>query len=544
MGEIYQPPAPRLNEALLTLDRAGCYGCHAVPALERAPKRGPDLRHLRQKLSPEWVRAWLADPRRVKPAAWMPRFWRNAGRSTEDNAAIAAVTEFLFAQNQAETQIATPVQGQADVGKALVESVGCLGCHVVGAAERGDVSLRRTFGQVLDGIGNKTTRGWLAAWVRDPAAMHPDTRMPRLRLSATESADVAAYLATLTTAVPDELAVPEADDVYRQTVRRYGAPAALTALADASAGRELRALTGRVVIEAVGCVNCHDIDGLERSRTSRVPISSRRIWREADARAIHARSSVPEGARDLSMPALAPDYALGEAEGARLALALSVIAGPASAGSAAVTGRENRLRAAGRTLIQQRNCVGCHVVEGVGGDLVALVREPALGPPLLTVEGGRVQPDWLRRFLNEPKTIRPWLSVRMPTFGLYDSEIERIGDYFRLIAPENPPLEPSTAETKAAGQALFDLLKCQQCHVLNSVPADQPTENLAPDLRQASERLQPAWIQAWLRNPTAILPGTRMPSFWPQFPQSYYDPLDRDAAAQIRAIRDHLLTLH
>ena len=244
------------------------------------------------------------------------------------------------------------------------------------------------------------------------------------------------------------------------------------------------------------------------------------------------------------MPVLAPDYALGENEGARLALALTVIAGPASAGSAAVTGRDNRLRASGRNLIQQRNCVGCHSVEGVGGDLVGLMPEPALGPPLLTPEGARVQPDWLRRFLDEPRTIRPWLSVRMPTFGLYASDIERAGDYLRLIAPENPALEPSTPETTAAGEALFVLLKCQQCHVLNNVPSDQPTENLAPDLRLAAERLQPAWIQAWLRNPTAILPGTRMPSFWPQFPQSYYEPLGRDGAAQIRAIRDHLLTLH
>ncbi len=189
--------------------------------------------------------------------------------------------------------------------------------------------------------------------------------------------------------------------------------------------------------------------------------------------------------------------------------------------------------------------MGCHPIEGTGGDFINLVAEPTLGPPLLTPEGARVQPDWLRRFLHQPITIRPWLSVRMPTFGLPDAEVEVVGNYFRGIAAENPKPTAGTPDvTAASGKALFELLKCQQCHVLGAVPKDQPTSNLAPDLRLAHERLQPEWVLAWLRNPGAILPGTRMPSFWPDYPKSFYDPLGKDGARQVRAIRDHLLTLH
>ena len=47
----------------------------------------------------------------------------------------------------------------------------------------------------------------------------------------------------------------------------------------------------------------------------------------------------------------------------------------------------------------------------------------------------------------------------------------------------------------------------------------------------------------WLKNPARIQPGTRMPSFWPDFPKSFYPQLNGDAETQIRAIRDHLLTL-
>jgi hypothetical protein len=95
------------------------------------------------------------------------------------------------------------------------------------------------------------------------------------------------------------------------------------------------------------------------------------------------------------------------------------------------------------------------------------------------------------------------------------------------------------------GRDLFTVLKCQTCHVLGAIPADQPVSNLAPDLRMTHERLKPEWILDWLRNPARIQPGTRMPQFWPTppYPKSPYPQLGGDAEAQIRAIRDHLMTL-
>ncbi len=60
----------------------------------------------------------------------------------------------------------------------------------------------------------------------------------------------------------------------------------------------------------------------------------------------------------------------------------------------------------------------------------------------------------------------------------------------------------------------------------------------------AHERLQADWMLNWLREPSAILPGTRMPAFWPDLPRSRTTPqLGGDAEAQMRAIRDYILTL-
>jgi mono/diheme cytochrome c family protein len=202
---------------------------------------------------------------------------------------------------------------------------------------------------------------------------------------------------------------------------------------------------------------------------------------------------------------------------------------------------------AGRTLVHRRNCVGCHIIEGAGGDFLKLVAEPSLGPPMLTPEGARVQPDWLYAFLRGPITIRPWLSVRMPTFGLDDSNLNGAVRYFGAISNVVGPFQTHAVVNASSGggtaRELFDLLKCQQCHVLGTIPRDQPTANLAPDLRMSSDRLQPDWILAWLKNPAVILPGTRMPSFWPDYPKSFYPQFGGDAEAQIRAIRDHLMSL-
>ena len=201
----------------------------------------------------------------------------------------------------------------------------------------------------------------------------------------------------------------------------------------------------------------------------------------------------------------------------------------------------------GRTMVHRRNCVGCHIIEGDGGDFVKLVADPSLGPPMLTPEGARVQSDWLYAFLRGPISIRPWLNVRMPTFGLDDASLNGIIGYFGAVSNTIGPFQ--THEMKAAntagdagGKALFELLKCQQCHVLGAIPKDQPTSNLAPDLRMSSERLNPDWILSWLKNPAVILPGTRMPSFWPDYPKSFYPQMGGDAETQIRAIRDHLMT--
>ncbi|MEQ1909553.1 MAG: c-type cytochrome [Vicinamibacterales bacterium] len=551
-GEWFLPNATALNAAYVTYDRAGCYACHSWPGYDRARKRGPDLRRVGAKLSPDWVRTWLRAPRSVKPATWMPDFWQPSdfGADGRGEPEVAAIVAYLFANSEPYSPAArNPPAGDPARGQQLVTSVGCLGCHTTEAGVgRASVGLRRTFGPPLQALRGKVSHAWLYDWVIDPTQFSPSTQMPSLRLSAGEAADVAAYLTTLDGApVDDSAPVAVPDDAFRRVARLHSQTASeitsrLGDDPDALSGEPLRVETGRRVIAALGCYRCHAIAGFEYQQPIQYPLRLGAPVRDEEiSQRLHqsvAGSGREVDARAQSLLRRAPHFTLQPEEASSLALAATAL--PRARGTAGTTSA----RGLGRAVMHQRNCVGCHVMEGAGGDYVKLVTDPSLGPPLLTPEGSRVQPDWLRGFLREPKTIRPWLSVRMPTFGLSTGETVQIGAYFRAVATPNPrPAAPAGA-TAAAGKELFELLKCQQCHVLATIPKDQPTSNLAPDLRLSHERLQPDWILSWLQNPSAILPGTRMPTFWPDYPTSFYAPLDKNGAAQVRAIRDHLLTLH
>jgi cytochrome c2 len=323
---------------------------------------------------------------------------------------------------------------------------------------------------------------------------------------------------------------------------------------------------GQRVINRYGCFSCHDIKGFEKAQAigtdlseegsklvsrldfafvSDIPHTSKLAWFETklhDPR-IFDRGRVLPPLDKLRMP----DYDFTDAEVENLVLAIMSFQREIQPPAALPvrSARYDQL-VAGRTLVSRRNCVGCHIIETTGGDYLKLVADSSLGPPRLTPEGARVQPDWLYAFLREPITIRPWLDVRMPTFGLDDPALNSVIRYFGSISNTIGPFQTHeialTRNEQAVGKELFDLLRCQQCHVLGAIPKDQPVANLAPDLRMGPDRLNPDWIDQWLKNPAAFLPGTRMPAYWPDFPKSPFPQLGGDAAAQIRAVRDHLMT--
>jgi mono/diheme cytochrome c family protein len=152
---------------------------------------------------------------------------------------------------------------------------------------------------------------------------------------------------------------------------------------------------------------------------------------------------------------------------------------------------------------ERYKCYACHQFNGYGGTLA----------PELSYEGSRAQRQWLISFLKDPQTLRPTLVLRMPQFNITDQEATTLADYLGM-ALQSPGIDLAGVDAKkftpqmaALGKQLYEVkYQCQSCHTIGSAGG-----YVGPNLNNAGNWLTPAWIEAWLRNPQALVPGTVEP---------------------------------
>src|SRR5947207_2578955 len=276
-GQVFIPKADALTVAYATYERAGCYACHKTKGFENMRKPGPILTKIDSKLSKDWVKNWIRNPRAVKPTTWMPRFFYNSNNSSPEDAVrneaeINGIAAYLFANAEPhEFAVKNPGSGDAKRGEEIVKNIGCQGCHVVGEGSREAAGPRRTFGQPLENIGNKTTYEWIYNWVRDPKHYSPSTYMPNLRLTDAQVADVATYLTSLKgasgdapKATPDQAAVDQVILDYYKAVMPFEEAKAAIAKLDPE---QKQVALGQRAIGRYGCFSCHDIKGFEYAQS-------------------------------------------------------------------------------------------------------------------------------------------------------------------------------------------------------------------------------------------------------------------------------------
>ena len=211
---------------------------------------------------------------------------------------------------------------------------------------------------------------------------------------------------------------------------------------------------------------------------------------------------------------------------------------------------------AGRRVTIQYNCQQCHQLEKYGMFISAAIGdEQAFLPPIITGEGRKVQEPWLHDFLKNPSTvgqpnsIRPWIPTRMPTFSLTDEEINKLQRYFLALGDQELEIRDYRAYRSdpvvlPVGKQMFGDLQCMKCHPTGAISAKPGgTQDLAPNLTKARDRLKPEWIVDWLADPNKIQEGTRMPSFWPDGQSPLPDVLGGDSRKQMMAIRDYVFSI-
>lgn len=216
---------------------------------------------------------------------------------------------------------------------------------------------------------------------------------------------------------------------------------------------------------------------------------------------------------------------------------------PVAAASIDVTGALTE----GRRLVAYYNCRGCHRIDGQGGIIADYIERKSFAPPTLEGEGARVQTSWLVDYLQQPRSLRPWLGIHMPDFGLTPAEAQMLATYFAVLASVQAADEPpksASSELATLGERRFVRHKCIQCHVAvtgAAIPAGIDPEDLSIDLRLTKVRLRPSWIRKFLAHPkTVVGTATRMPAV---FYDSDGDPKVDAPEQDIAAITEYLIQM-
>ncbi len=478
--DIDQTIEQTFNDGQTLIAGHRCTACHDIQQQPEADK-APSLAYLDGNLSEPWLKEWLQSSEEDSEDTLrrMPHF----DLSDDD---VEAVVEYLMSESKPrakETKL--PAKGSTNSGKNLVLTLGCTACHKIGELGNADVM----GGPDLTNIAAKRPKEFFQQWLKDPAKLNPDHRMPVYQLNDKERDDISAYLASLT----------EDKTIAKTPVRKFNT---------------LLVNKGREIVAANRCNTCHTLPGgaVKSAPTKRSELGPGNLWQDACM-------AEPNAAKGQ------PGYQFSEDEKEAIK---TYIRGVARAKHEQATTND------ASWILAKNNCTACHP-RGTGSGLNETAKEvtdahgnlasllSAMVPPSLNSVGDKLHEEALLAAIRRSEgNHRPWLKVRMPKFDLTTEEQNALVDYFvaQDRIPENAPatLEiPELDELAAtvAGSRLVttDGFGCTSCHqVGNMVPPKAPLNAKGPDLSMLGKRIREPWFYRWVHDPARIVPRMEMPS--------------------------------
>lgn len=521
--------APVYSLGKRTFLEYGCINCHSIKGMDWAPKVGPNLNKIKDKINPEWFHAWLKNTKGYLPNTKMPQpNWY------DENDIIKAMAYIWDKSEGFNWKYGEFTGGDASRGQEIFAKVGCMACHNVGG--KGGSS-----GPALDKIGEKTTAKWIYNWIKEPKNWSDHARMPSLRLSDEEARDITAYVSAMGKA-------KSPDEKLRQALLK-----------------KENIEEGFKVINTYGCYACHNIKGFENSSKPSVALTDygRKDPHELafgdtkESEVPHTwegwtnnKLKNPKIYNDERSKSFMPTPNISEEQ--RHAL-LVFLRGQKPEDLPEKYIAFDQTKEKGRRLAWWYNCRACHLIEGRGGDDVAsIIKEENYRPPNLTSTGARLQTEWMYSFLKNPAShdkIRTWLEIRMPTFGLTDEEADNLVAYFKKVdgiedyLESTPKHEITAAQMEAAKTLIYQKHQCVSCHIIgNDYPKAGPLV-WAPNLAYGDNRLRPEWMNEWIRNAGEVIPGIRMPSYYPDAQSGLPDIFDGNVDMQVESLVNYILYL-
>ena len=362
-----------------------CASCHAVQNAAGnvvGGDVGPELTRVGNKVKPEWLRAWLRNPRVYDSGTAMPHY-----RFTDPQ--VSLLTGFLGSKTDsdllANVHFDAATLEQIAHGKLLVTEYGCASCHEINGVKKPD-----NFAPELTRIGNKPLTqilflpgmthalpDYIAAKIRQPRSFGAALKMPQFSLAPAQIDALTTALLALTDHSQD---LPRALTVPAKPVSNYH-----------PAGK-----AGQLMSD-LACFSCHAINGRGGDMAPDLTwegSSVQRPW-------LLAFLKNPGTLRPALIRRM-PRFNLSDSDAAELTdYIITVYQTPAfdrdsmSAGSYPPAQVEQ-----GKQLFYSKYaCQSCHIVD-------TKADKGYIGPTLTQV-GSRLTAAWIYHYLRDPQTMRP-----------------------------------------------------------------------------------------------------------------------------------------
>ena len=436
------------------------------------------------------------------------------------NREVEALVHFLCAQQKRlwpplpEDKNGDPGASSYQRGYDLYHRVGCVACHdpdsshdfhatgelpnLAANLAASPATPRQVPSAAHGDLSRKYSHDELTSFLLDPLKGRPAGRMPNMKLTLLEAADIAHYLLKSKVVGEPKKLKPRPDLVS----------------------------DGRRLFQAKGCVNCHQLDQIR----PRMPAP------KLDAlQGTEDRGCLSKGKGSF------PHYALDAAQRQAITAALSQLDEVPSA-----TARVEL------TMLKM-NCFACHArantsanrTSGVGARRWEYFRtegdvdfgDEGRIPPALDGVGRKLTQPWLTTILEGEGDVRPHMLARMPRFGM--AHVGHLPADFALADQSSELAEADVfpdGGDRDAGRQLMGL-GCIQCHALHG---RRMVGVIGTDLGDLGRRIQPAWFRDFLYAPGAIKPRTRMPTFFSNGKSTVPNILSGDADKQIAALWTYL----
>jgi cbb3-type cytochrome oxidase cytochrome c subunit len=387
------------------LDDLGCLGCHSVDGKDEG--FGPDLSRVGEKMTPEWLYAWIKDPKKYWPETAMP----NLRVPDEDAQLLTAYLVSLKKEEASSSELDASAE-LVEKGLVLVRDKGCTGCHKIGEFALGYNA------PAHDGIGVKrvdelvfaetdiphTLSDWLTLKIKNPRAFNTEdmpTLMPKFGFNDEQTEALLTFLLS---------------------IREFNIPGDyIKVLVDPVAPN----VHGELIVEQNNCRGCHRIGDAGGTIGPDLGFEGERVNPEWLVDFLQKPDKIrPGGIEPTRMPTF--DFAADQAEtlAAFFADANKVAYPHYMPEKKEIT--EADTEEAWKFFWQTFSCQSCHAWKGEGG---------IIGPDQSDL-GNRLRGEWVAKWLKNPQAFIP--DIQMPNFELYPDEAEKLSNLLMGFADISP----------------------------------------------------------------------------------------------------------